>query len=253
TCSQAISTQPTERPLLQDFTLTLAPGRTLGVLGRTGSGKTTLTRLLLRLYDPQAGTVELNGIDLRQLTRAALRRHVGIVTQDVQLFHASVRDNLTFFDARLADAAIEEALVTVGLGDWLQALPAGLDTMLAAGGSGLSAGEAQLLAFARLLLRDPGVVLLDEASSRLDPHSERRLDQALNNLLFGGQDAGTQNKRTAMIIAHRLTTLQKVDDLLILEAGQIQEYGPRAQLAADPTSRFAQLLRTGNALNEVII
>lgn len=230
------STTEIPLPLLHDFTLRLPPGRTLGLLGRTGSGKTTLTRLLLRLHDPQAGAIRLGETDLRQITQATVRRHVGIVTQDVQLFHASVRDNLIFFDARIGDAAVAQALAAVGLQEWLNALPSGLDTLLTAGGSTLSAGEAQLLAFARVLLRDPGVVILDEASSRLDPMSEQRLDHAISRLI--------QN-RTAIIIAHRLSTVQKVDDILILEEGRIQEFGPRAQLAADPTSRFAHLLRTG--------
>lgn len=206
-------------PLLHEFSLALTPGRSVGLLGRTGSSKTTLARLLLRLYDPQAGTVALDGVDLRQLTLATLRRHVGIVTQDVQLFNASVRDNLTFFDSRIDDAAISS------------------------GGGSLSAGEAQLLAFARVLLKNPGVVILDEASSRLDPLTERRLDRAIEGLLHG---------RTALIIAHRLSTVQKVDDILILEEGRIREFGPRARLATDPTSRFAQLLRTGLDFDEVL-
>lgn len=232
----SMNTTTSNAPILRDFTFALPPGRALGLLGRTGSGKSTLTRLLLRLYDPQTGAIRLGETDLRQVTQATVRRHVGIVTQDVQLFHASVRDNLTFFDQNLADEAVEQALAAVGLQAWLNTLPAGLDTLLTAGGSTLSAGEAQLLAFARVLLRDPGVVILDEASSRLDPLSERRLDQAISRLI--------QN-RTAIIIAHRLSTVQKVDDILILEEGQIQEVGPRTQLAADPTSRFTHLLRTG--------
>jgi ABC-type multidrug transport system fused ATPase/permease subunit len=233
--------------VLDDFSLRLPAGRKLGLLGRTGSGKTTITRLLLRLYDPQAGAVRLGDVDLRHLTLATLRHHVGIVTQDVQLFNASVRDNLSFFDRTIGDAAIEAALTTVGLADWLRALPAGLETELTAGGGSLSAGEAQLLAFARLLLKDPGVVILDEASSRLDPVTERRLDRAIEQLL-----AGSHGARTAIIIAHRLATVQKVDDILIVEAGRISEYGPRVQLAADPHSRFAQLLRTGLDFEEAI-
>lgn len=231
----------TNAPVLHDFTLALPPGRTLGLLGRTGSGKTTLTRLLLRLSDPQAGTIRLGDVDLRQVSQATVRRHVGIVTQAVQLFHATVRDNLTFFDQRIEDEAVRQALAAVGLQEWLNALPAGLETLMTASGSTLSAGEAQLLAFARVLLRDPGVVILDEASSRLDPSSERRLAQAISRLI--------QN-RTAIIIAHRLSTVQKVDDILILEDGRIQEFGPRAQLAADPTSRFTHLLHTSNAFTE---
>lgn len=232
------SDRPTvdSRALLTEFSLQVAAGRTVGVLGRTGSGKTTLTRLLLRFYDPQTGVVRLGDVDLRELTLPTLRRHIGIVTQEVQLFNASVRDNLTFFEQRADDGALVQALQDVGLGSWLQQLPAGLDTLLRTGGGSLSAGEAQLLAFARVLLKDPGVVILDEASSRLDPATEARLDQAIGKLL---------HNRTAIVIAHRLATVQKVDDILILDHGQIQEYGPRAQLAADPTSRFAHLLRTG--------
>jgi ATP-binding cassette subfamily B protein len=222
--------------VLADFSLQLAAGRTLGLLGRTGSGKTTLTRLLLRFYDPQVGSVRLGDVELRDLTLSTLHRHVSIVTQDVQLFHASVRDNLTFFDQQIGDAVVREALVQVGLDAWLESLPHGLDTPLRAGGGSLSAGEAQLLAFARVLLKDPAVVILDEASSRLDPVTEARLDQAISALL---------HNRTAIVIAHRLATLHKVDDILILDGGRIQEYGARAHLAADPTSRFAQLLRTG--------
>ncbi len=228
--------QAAAAPVLQNFNLTLPPGRILGLLGRTGSGKSTLTRLLLRFYDPQAGAVTVGGCDLRELSHTAISRHIGLVTQDVQLFNATVRDNLTFFDTTFTDAGIEQALTTVGLHDWLRALPAGLDTELSAAGNNLSAGEAQLLAFARILLKDPGVIILDEASSRLDPVTERRLDQAIARLLAG---------RTAIIIAHRLSTVQKVDEILILEEGRIRELGPRAQLAADPTSRFAHLLRTG--------
>ncbi|HRW07486.1 MAG TPA: ABC transporter ATP-binding protein [Caldilineaceae bacterium] len=229
-------------PVLQDFSLTIPAGQTLGLLGRTGSGKTTLTRLLLRLYDPQNGAVRLQDMDLRALTLPTLRRHVAIVTQDVQLFQATVRDNLTFYASALDagksgphDEEIVAALTAVGMGDWLRALPAGLDTELQSGGNTLSSGEAQLLAFARVLLRDPGVVILDEASSRLDPITEARLDQAVTALL---------RNRTAIVIAHRLETIRKVDTILILDEGRIRETGPRAQLAADPTSRFAELLRT---------
>ncbi len=214
----------------------LEAGHVLGLLGRTGSGKTTLGRLLFRLYDPSEGTIRLQGIDLREMPLAELRQRVGIVTQDVQLFQATVRDNLTFFDREIVDAHIEHVLRELGLWDWVRSLPRGLDTELAAGGQGLSAGEAQLLAFARVFLRDPGIVVLDEASSRLDPATEALLEQAIGRLLAG---------RTGIIIAHRLVTVQRADDLLILEDGQVVEHGPREQLAADAGSRFASLLRAG--------
>jgi ATP-binding cassette subfamily B protein len=220
---------------LHDLSFTLAPGRVLGLLGRTGSGKTTITRLLLRLYDPQAGTIHLGGQDVRTLAQAALRQRVGVVTQEIHLFHATVRENLTFFDDQVPDAALIHALTAVGLDAWLRALPDGLATILPPGG-GLSAGEAQLFALARLFLQDPGLVILDEAVARLDPATEARIDEALTRLLHG---------RTGIIIAHRLRTVQRVDELLIIDGGRVQEGGPRAALAADPHSRFTQLLRTG--------
>jgi ABC-type multidrug transport system fused ATPase/permease subunit len=227
---------PNDDMVLRDVSAQFPAGAVLGVLGRTGSGKTTLTRLLLRLYDPTAGTVLLGGVDLRAVPIANLRARVAIVTQDVQLFSTSVRNNLTFFDPTIPDERIWAALDTLGMGDWVRSQPQGLDTVLATGGSGLSAGQAQLLAFARAFLRDPGLIILDEASSRLDPATERQLEVALTQLLRG---------RSAIIIAHRLGTLDRVNQLLILEQGQVLEQGQRAELVRNPDSRFAQLLRVG--------
>ena len=155
--------------VLQDVSFTLEAGRTLGLLGRTGSGKTTISRLLFRLYDTQGGSIRLGGVDIRDARLPELRRRVGLVTQEVQLFNASIRDNLTLFDPSIPDGRIEESIDLLGLSEWFQAQPSGLDTELVAGGSQLSAGEAQLLAFTRVFLRDPDVIVLDEASSRLDP------------------------------------------------------------------------------------
>jgi ATP-binding cassette subfamily B protein len=166
---------------------------------------------------------------------------VGLVTQDIQLFHAPVRDNLTFFDQTVADDRILAVLRDLGLWEWYRSLPHGLDTRLAAGGAGLSAGQAQLLAFARVFLKDPAVVVLDEASSRLDPATEQRLERAVDRLVRG---------RTVIIIAHRLSTVQRADHILILENGRILEHGPREALARDPQSHFAELLRVG--LEEVL-
>jgi ATP-binding cassette, subfamily B, bacterial len=222
--------------VLRDVSFQLESGQVLGLLGRTGSGKTTLSRLLFRLYDPTAGAVRLGGVDLRDVALADLRWRVGMVTQEVQLFRASVRDNLTFFDRRIPDAQIERVLADLGLGAWYQALPGGLDTPLAAGGQGLSAGEAQLLVFARVFLNDPGLVILDEASSRLDPATEHLLEHAVDRLLAD---------RTAIVIAHRLRTVGRADAIAILEEGRIIEYGPRGRLATDPTSRFSRLLEAG--------
>jgi ATP-binding cassette, subfamily B, bacterial len=231
-----------ETLILEGLDFTLAPGQILGLLGRTGSGKSTLTRLLYRFYDPTAGTVSLgdeNGrfTNLRDLTQAALRRRIGMVTQEVQLFNASLRDNLTLFNDDIGDTQILEALDHLGLRSWLNALPNGLDTALAAGDS-LSAGEAQLLALGRVFLADPGLIILDEASSRLDPATEHLIEQALDILLAG---------RTAIIIAHRLSTVQRADEILILENGRLLEQGGRLDLIRDSGSRFSQLLQTGMA------
>jgi ATP-binding cassette subfamily B protein len=146
-----------------------------------------------------------------------------------------VRDNLTLFNRTIDDVRIQMVLQAVGMWRWIERLPHGLDTPIGAGGEGLSAGESQLLAFGRVFLRDPGVILLDEASSRLDPATERLLERAVDQLL---------SDRTGIIIAHRLHTVQRADTIMILEHGEIVEYGPRAQLAADPHSRLSALLQT---------
>ena len=200
-----------------------------------------MARLIFRLYDPQSGCIEINGEDVRNAHLETLRRNIAIVTQDVQLFRASVRDNLTFFDRSISDEQILATLEELELADWYRSLPQGLDTELDTGSRSLSAGEAQLLAFTRVFLRNPGLVILDEASSRLDPATEQRLERAVDKLL--------QN-RTAIIIAHRLGTVHRADEIMILDAGRVSEYGDRKQLAADPDSRFYQLLQTG--LEEVL-
>jgi ATP-binding cassette, subfamily B, bacterial len=158
------------------------------------------------------------------------------VTQDVQLFHATIRENLTLFDPHIPDEQILAAIEALGLRPWYDALPDGLDTVLASGSGGLSAGEAQLLAFTRIFLRDPGLVILDEASSRLDPATEQLIERAVDRLL---------EDRTGLIIAHRLHTVHRADEILVLEDGRIREHGERRQLLQDPESRFSQLLRTG--------
>jgi ABC-type multidrug transport system fused ATPase/permease subunit len=176
---------------------------------------------------------------LRDLKLDDIPNHVGMVTQDVQLFRATVRQNLTLFDASIPDERVIEVIRDLELSDWFDALPKGLDTELESGGKGLSAGEAQLLAFARVFLRNPGLVILDEASSRLDPATERRIEHAIDKLLG-------EPKRTAIIIAHRLDTVHRADDILILDHGDVAEYGNREALMRDPSSRFSQLLQTAD-------
>ncbi|MBX3012050.1 MAG: ABC transporter ATP-binding protein [Caldilineaceae bacterium] len=239
----ATSTQvaPVPPGVLADLSFTVAPGQVLGLLGRTGSGKSTLTRLLFRLYHPTAGQIYLNEQAIDTLPLRVVRRQIGMVTQEVQLFQATLRDNLTLFNPTLADAQILTILQELGLWTWYEAQPQGLATRLHAGGAGLSAGEAQLLAFARVFLTNPGLVILDEASSRLDPATEVLLERATDRLL-----AGPQGRRTGIIIAHRLHTLQRADLILILDQGRMVEFGPRTALAADPTSHFYRLLQTAS-------
>ncbi len=226
-----------ENPVLHNISFQLAPGEVLGLLGRTGSGKSTLTRLLFRFYDPDQGAILLNGKDIRTSRIADLRQRIGLVTQEVQLFHGTIRENVSFFDQHISDEKILDAIKNLGLWEWFQALPDGLDTEVSSSGAGggLSAGEAQLLALTRVFLKNPSLVILDEASARLDPATEYFIEQALKTLLQG---------RTCIIIAHRLSTVKRVDKILILEEGRISEYGIRQDLAADAHSRFSQLLLT---------
>lgn len=221
--------------VLQDLSFALEPGQVLGLLGRTGSGKTTLTRLLFRLYELDRGRIWLGDQDIAKLPLSTLRRQIGMVTQEVQLFQATLRDNITLFNPAVDDEQILAVIRELGLWPWYSAQPAGLDTPLQAGGVGLSAGEAQLLAFVRVFLKDPGLVILDEASSRLDPATETLLERATDRLLAN---------RTGIVIAHRLRTVQRADAILILEQGRLVEFGSRPQLAADATSRFYHLLHT---------
>ena len=236
-------TYATGHVALDDVDLHLAPGTVLGVVGRTGSGKTSLGRLLARLWDATRGSVRLGGVDLRETTDDELRRRVAVVSQDVELFDASLRDNLTLYGTRPApDAELAAALDAVGLGPWLATRPAGLDTPLE--GRLLSAGEAQLLAFARVLLSDAGLVLLDEATSRLDPATETRLARATERALAG---------RTAVVIAHRLATLDRVDEVCVIEAGRIVEHGRRTTLAGDRGSRYASLRTASSSASTGIL
>ena len=241
------SEQPgSQENVLEEITFTLAPGEVLGLLGRTGSGKTTLTRLLFRLYDPQSGSIWIaspgqHPLGIQNIPLPILRGRIGMVTQNIELFHATVRDNLTFFDLSIPDDRILGVIDELGLSSWFAGLKHGLDTVLESGGSGLSAGEAQLLAFTRIFLRDPGLVVLDEASSRLDPATENLIERAVERLTAG---------RTALIIAHRLKTLGHADKIMILDKGRVIEYGNRLDLVSDPDSRFYHLLRTG--MDEVL-
>jgi ATP-binding cassette, subfamily B, bacterial len=224
-----------EAPVLTDVSFHIPAGAVVGLLGRTGSGKSTLIRLLFRLYDVTSGAIKIGDHALPEYQLASLRSRVGLVTQDVQLFYATVRDNLTFFNRDISDDKLLDALRTLGLERWLSQQPQGLDTLLAANGA-VSAGEAQLIALARVYLKQPQVIILDEASARIDPETEKMLEVALDTVLAG---------KTTIIIAHRLQTVRRCDYIAILADGQLHEFGGEADLRNQPDSRYATLLRSG--------
>ncbi|GAA0395167.1 ABC transporter ATP-binding protein [Paenibacillus motobuensis] len=225
-----------DKPVLNDLTFRVEAGERLGIIGRTGSGKSSLSRVLLRLYNINQGVIRIGGIDITKLDLPALYQRVGMVTQDVQLFDGTLRDNLTLFNPEVSDEQILETTGRLGLSTWIEALPDGLDTHLSSGGSSLSAGEAQLFALTRVFLTEPSLVVLDEPSSRLDAATESMLQLAVDSLM---------ENCTGVIIAHRLATLEQVDKILVLGDGQILEFGDREELASRPDSHYARLLATG--------
>jgi ABC-type multidrug transport system fused ATPase/permease subunit len=223
-------------PVLRDVSFAVPAGTSVGVVGHSGSGKSTIARMLVGLARPDAGTVRLGGQSVADLNLGSVRERVALVSQDVFVLDATVRDNIALLDDAVPDERILAVLGELGLGPWLAEFEHGLDTQITE--HSLSAGQAQLLTMARTLLRDPAVLVLDEASARLDPATEERLDRALAPLV---------RSRTSVVVAHRLSTLARVDRILVVEHGEVVEYGLREDLLADDGSRFATLLRTAAA------
>jgi ABC-type multidrug transport system fused ATPase/permease subunit len=222
-----------DRLVLPELNLTLPAGQTVAVVGATGAGKTTIAKLVSRFYDPTAGRVTLDGVDLRDLSEADLRRAVVMVTQENFLFSGTVRENIAFGKPDATDEEIERAARAIGAHEFIAALPEGYGTDVAKGGGRLSAGQRQLVAFARAFLADPAVLILDEATSSLDIPSERLVQRALRTILAD---------RTAIVIAHRLSTVEIADRVLVLDAGIVVEDGTPAQLI-DGDGRYADLHR----------
>lgn len=220
------------RPVLPDLSLVVPAGQTVALVGTTGAGKTTIAKLIARFYDPTAGSVTLDGVDLRAVDQSELRRHVVMVTQENFLFSGTVADNIRFGRPSASDAEVRAAAVAVGADGFVAALPDGYDTDVAKRGGRLSAGQRQLIAFARAFLADPAVLILDEATSSLDIPSERLVQRALQTVLAD---------RTALIIAHRLSTVEIADRVLVLEHGRIVEDGPPAELIGGGEGRYAAL------------
>ncbi|MFG2862361.1 ABC transporter ATP-binding protein [Streptomyces sioyaensis] len=217
--------------VLPRFDLTLAAGETVAVVGATGAGKSTLAKLLARFYDPSQGRVLLDGVDLRELPTGTLRRAVVMVTQEAFLFSGTVADNIALGRPDAGRAEVERAAKAIGAHDFITALPDGYDTDVRKRGGRISAGQRQLVSFARALLADPAVLILDEATSSLDIPGERAVQRAMDTVLQG---------RTALVIAHRLSTVEIADRVLVMSDGRIIEDGPPDQLIAD-RGRFAQL------------
>ena len=211
------------RPALADVSVDVAPGMLVALVGRSGAGKTTLTGLVPRFYDPQAGTVRIDGHDLRTVTLESLAGHVGVVFQDTFLFHASVADNLRYARPDATDADLVSAATAAHLHEFVASLPEGYDTVVGERGHRLSGGEKQRLAIARVILKDPRVLILDEATSHLDSVSEQLIQAALRPLFAG---------RTSLVIAHRLSTVLAADLICVLDQGRIVERGSHADLLA---------------------
>jgi ATP-binding cassette subfamily B protein len=212
-----------EEPVLKGIDFRVEPGKTIAFVGATGSGKSTILSLLLRFYDPVSGRILVDGTDLKRFDPVALRSHFGIVLQDTFLFSGTIAENVSFFDPGMSRRTIEESCLEVGLGPLLSRIPGGLDAKLSERGGGLSVGEKQLVSFARALARDPRVLILDEATSSVDPETEEKIEAAVSRLLAG---------RTSLVVAHRLSTIVRADRILVLSHGEIRESGTHAELLA---------------------
>jgi ATP-binding cassette subfamily B protein len=212
-----------ENWVLEELDLEVRPGETVAVVGHTGAGKTTLTSLLLRFYDVQHGRVLVDGADVREWNLQELRRQFGMVLQDVHLFSGTIASNIRLGDREIADQAVAEAAAAVHLDGFVAGLPHGLEEEVKERGSSLSAGQKQLVSFARALVHDPRILILDEATSNVDTHTEILIREALERLL---------ENRTSLVIAHRLSTIQKADRIVVMHRGRVREVGNHQELLA---------------------
>jgi ATP-binding cassette subfamily B protein len=220
--------------VLNGISFKIEPGHMVALVGPSGAGKTTISSLVPRLYDVTSGSVKLNGIDVRHATMQSVRDVVGVVTQDPHLFHDSLRANLLYARPEASDAELMGALEQAQIGHIVNELPDGLDTVIGERGYRLSGGEKQRVALARLMLKAPDVVVLDEATAHLDSESEAAVQRALRTTLSG---------RTSLVIAHRLSTVREADELLVIDDGRIVERGTHASLLAE-NGLYAELYRT---------
>jgi ATP-binding cassette subfamily B protein len=232
--SVAVLDQAPSQQVLFDLSFTARPGQLVALVGPSGAGKTTISHLIPRLYDVRSGAIRINGVDLRDATLDSIRREVGVVTQDAHLFHDTIRANLLYAKPDASDNEIDEALRAAQIMPLVESLPAGLDTVVGDRGYRLSGGEKQRIAIARLLLKAPKVVVLDEATAHLDSESELAVQLALKTALAG---------RTSVVIAHRLSTVREADQLLVVAEGRIVQRGTHTELLA-AGGVYAELYRT---------
>jgi ABC-type multidrug transport system fused ATPase/permease subunit len=223
--------------VLDKVSFHLPAGKTLGIVGKTGSGKTSVTRLLFRLCEVREGAVSINGIEVREIDLTRLRKSIAFISQNVELFEGTLKDNITMFKEGIADSEILRIFEAMSISSWLYAHPDGLSRFIERDGSNVSAGEAQLIALARAFLKKPGIVIMDEAVSRMDPLTEKLVHQALDTFLQG---------RTAIIIAHRLSSVGKADYILTLHNGRVIEFGETKRLVQDPDSEYTKMLKKGS-------
>ena len=230
----AVLDQTPSGQVLDDVSFRIEPGQLVALVGPSGAGKTTISQLLPRMYDATGGSVRIGGVDVRDVTLASLRDVVGVVTQDAHMFHSTIRENLLYARPEATEAELEAALRGAQVADLVASLPASLDTVVGDRGYRLSGGEKQRLAIARLLLKQPGVVVLDEATAHLDSESEVAVQSALKAALVG---------RTSLVIAHRLSTIREADQILVIDGGRVVERGRHAELLA-AGGLYAELYRT---------
>ena len=231
-----------DKPVVHDVSFAVPAGRTVALVGATGAGKSTLVKLLARFYDPQEGAVLIDDHDLRDVTTRSLREQLAVVPQEAFLFSGSVLDNIRFARPSSAPDEVKRVARIVGAHDFIAGLPDGYDAEVQEGGAGLSTGQRQLVSFARALLADPRVLILDEATSSVDAESERRIERAMD-VLFRG--------RTSVIVAHRLSTVRYADEILVVDAGRIVERGTHDELLA-AGGRYAELYREWEATGQAL-